>query len=193
MKNKVVVISTVGIFVMLLALNSGLVFADELMGSTGGSLNALSSGYAITRWPWDSGDVLPGESATVRACITEPPHPEATEVVFRWNRPDGSYFDVGPITLTLSGDTWDGKPIWDAYDTQTIDMGGNWGVQALFQVEVGQLQGPNDDYETGAIRAISHHAIPEVPFGTIVATVAMIGALGIFIIVKRKASVPRIH
>jgi len=44
-----------------------------------------------------------------------------------------------------------------------------------------------------AIRAISYHAIPEVPFGTIVATVAMIGALGIFIIVKRKAPVPRIH
>jgi len=192
MKSRAVVLSVVGIFAILLVLNSGLVFAAELKGDTGGSLNALNSGYAITRWPWDSGDVFPGESATVRACTTEPPHPEATQVVFRWNQPDGTHYDVGPKPLTFSGDTWGGLDIWDAYDTQTIDMMGDWGVQALFLNGTGHLQGPNP-YEIVAIRAISYHAIPEVPFGTIVATVAMIGALGIFIIVKRKAPVPRIH
>ena len=181
----------VGTFVILLVLNSGLAFADELKGSTGGSLNALDSGYAITRWPWDGGDLLPGDSATVRACTTEPPHPEATEVVFRWIRPDGSNWTVGPFPLTNSSDTWDGKWIFDAYDTQTLDMFGAWGVQALFLDEEGKLQGPNP-YCIVKIRAISHHVIPEVPFGTIAIILSMLGALGVFAIVKRKTAIPRI-
>ena len=179
------VLSTVGIFVILLALNSQLAFAEELKGSTGGSLNALDSGYAIARWPWDGGYLYPGESATVRACTTEPPHPEATKVVFRWNRPDGTHFDVGPKDLTLSGDTWDTKPIWDAYDTQNLDMMGDWGVQARFIGEDGKLKGPNP-YPIVKIRAISWHAIPEVPLGTITTILSIFGALGVSAIVKRK-------
>jgi len=188
MKNRIVfVLSVFGIFVLLSVLNSGLAFADELKGSTGGSLNALNSGYAITRWPWDGGEIYPGESATVRAATTQPPHPEATHVVFRWNRPDGSQFDVGPKPLTLSGDTWDGKPIWNAYDTQTIDMVGDWGVQALFQDAEEKLMGPNDPYETVAIKAISWHAVPEVPFGTIATMLCMLGALGVFAIMRPRS------
>jgi hypothetical protein len=193
MKTKIAVISVAGTLVILLTLNIGLAFAAELNGTTGGSLNALNSGYAIARWPWDSGDVFPGETATVRACTTEPPYPEATQVVFRWIRSDGTYFDVGPKPLTLSGDTWNGDPIYDAYDTQTIDMVGNWGVQALFQNGDGSLQGPNDDYETVQIRAISYHATPEIPLGTIAAALTMIGALGIFFIFKRKTPTPQTH
>jgi len=189
--SRVYALSVTGIFVILLALNSGLVFADELKGSTGGSLNALGTGYAITRWPWDGGDLFPGDSPTVRACTTEPPHPEATEVVFRWHRPDGSHYDVGPKPLTLSGDTWDGLPIWDAYDTQTLVMIGDWGVQALFCDEEGKLQGPNP-YPIVQIRAISYHVIPEVPFGTIATILSMLGALGAFAIVKKKKAIPRI-
>ncbi len=164
--------------------------AAELKGTTGGSLNALNSGYAIARWPWDSGDVLPGENATVRACTTE--YPEATQVVFRWNRPDGSHFDIGPKTLTLSGDTWDGADIHDAYDNQTIDMEGDWGVQAIFMDTEGNLMGPNDPYEAVAIRAISYHAIPEIPLGTIVATLSMLGALGAFVIFRRGKGIPKL-
>jgi len=170
MKNRIVfVLSVFGIFVLLSVLNSGLAFADELKGSTGGSLNALNSGYAITRWPWDGGEIYPGESATVRAATTQPPHPEATHVV------------------TLSGDTWDGKPIWNAYDTQTIDMVGDWGVQALFQDAEEKLMGPNDPYETVAIKAISWHAVPEVPFGTIATMLCMLGALGVFAIMRPRS------
>jgi len=183
--------SVAGIFVILLVLNSGLALADELKGSTGGSLNALNSGYAITRWPWDGGDLFPGDSATVRACTTEPPHPEATQVVFRWHRPDGSYWDEPPEPLLPSGDTWEGKPVWDAYDTQTLVMMGDWGVQALFLNEEGKLQGPNP-YPIVQIRAISYHVIPEVPFGTIATILSMLGALGAFAIVKRKKAIPRI-
>ena len=187
---RVHVLSVVGIFVILLVLNSGLAFADELKGEIKGSINALDSGYAITRWPWDGGDIFPGTTVQVRACTTEPPHPEATEVVFRWNRPDGSHYDVGPKPLTLSGDTWDGKPIWDAYDTQTLFMIGDWGVQALFCDEDGKLQGPNP-YPIENIKAISYHAIPEVPFGTIATILSMLGALSVFAIVKRKTAIPR--
>jgi len=151
-------------------------YAAELNGSTGGSLNALNSGYAITRWPWDGGTIYPGEDATVRACTSQPPHPEATEVVFRWIRPDGTYWDVGPVSLTNSLDTWNGKPVWDAYSTETIDMLGDWGVQALFQDSEGNIKGPNDPYEIVAIRAISWHSVPELPLGTIAATIAMFGA-----------------
>ena len=176
---------SIGVLVILLTLNMGFVLADELKGSTGGSLNALTSGYAISRWPWDGGDVLPGESVTVRACTTEP---EATQVVFRWNAPDGSHFDVGPKDLTLSSDTWDGNPIWDAYDTQTLAMLGNWGVQALFLDEEGKLQGPNP-YPIVNIKAISYHVVPEVPFGTTAALLSMIGALCVFAVVKRKTAI----
>lgn len=180
--------SVVGILIFLLALNSGLAYADELKGSTGGSLNALNSGYAITRWPWNGGEVYPGENATVRACTTQ--YPNATQVVFRWNRPNGSYWDVGPINLTLSGDTWDGNPIWDAYDTQTLYLLGDWGVQALFLDEEGNLQGSNP-YLIVKIKAISWHVVPEVPFGTIVSLLSMLGALGVFVVVKRKTTLPK--
>jgi hypothetical protein len=178
-KNKLMFLAAVAIFVFFLVSNGGLAFAEELKGMYGGSLNALSTGYAITRWPPGGGDLMPGQDATVRACTTEPPWPTATQVVFRWNGPDGSSFDVGPIDLTLSGDTWDGLPIYDAYDTQTLDLMGDWGVQALFIDEDGKLQGPNP-YPIVKIKAISWHVIPEVPLGTIAAIISMFVALSVF-------------
>lgn len=186
------VFSIVGALLVISALSSGLVFADELKGSTGGSLNALNSGYAITRWPWNGGDLLPGESADVRACTTDPPYPEATQVVFRWNRPDGSHWDVGPRDLALSGDTWEGKPVWDAYDTQVLDMVGDWGVQALFLDEEGRLQGPNP-YPIVKIKAISWHVVPEVPLGAVAAMASMLVALGVYAISKRKTIIPEVR
>lgn len=181
----------IGIFVILLALISGLAFAEELKGTVKGSFNALDSGYAIARWPWDGGNILPGDSVTVRAGTTEPPHPEAVQVVFRWNQPDGNHWDTPPQDLTKSADTWGEKPIWDAYDTQTLNMIGDWGVQALFIDEEGKLQGSNP-YPIVKIKAISYHVIPELPFGTIAAVLSMVGALGIFAIVKGKRAIPKI-
>jgi len=174
----------IGLFILIAILNSAIVLAAELKGTTGGSLNALNSGYAITRWPWDGGTVYPGETATVRAATTHPPHPEATKVVFRWIRPDGTFWDVGPIALTESVDTWDGKTIWDAYSSEEIDMLGDWGVQALFQDSEGNLKGPTDPYEIVSIRAISWHSVPEIPFGTISAIVSMLGALIFFLLIR---------
>lgn len=182
-KSSYCFISLIGLIVVLSTFMGGIVFAAELKGTTGGSLNALNTGYAITRWPWNSGDVYPGQEATVRACTTEPPHPYATHVVFRWHSPDGTWFDVGPVLLTKSADTWGGKPIWDAYDTKTLDLMGDWGVQALFTNQYGTLQGPNP-YPVVKIRAISWHVTPEVPFGTIATIITMFGALGIFYITR---------
>jgi len=192
MKTRTLVLSVAGILTILLALNIGQAYAEELKGSTGGSLNALNSGYAITRWPWSDGEIYPGQDATVRACTTEPPHPEATHVVFRWIRPNGSYWDVGPVALTLSDDTWDGKPIWDAYDTETIDMLGDWGVQALFCDSHGKLKGPSTPYQIVGIKAISWHAVPELPLGTIASLLGMLGGMCVFTIVQRKKAIPRI-
>ena len=172
---------------------SGIAYAEELY-PTVGSLNALGSGYAITRWPWDGGEIFLAEEATVRACTTDPPYPEATHVVFRWIRPDGSVLpDMEPIELTPSIDTWKEKPIWDAYDTRTIDQLStpteDWGVQALFCGPDGK-ELPISPCPTVAIKAISWHAVPEVPFGTIAALLCMLGALGVFAI-KKKVLVPK--
>ena len=175
---------------------SGLAYAADLKGSW----NALSSGYAITRWPWDGGEIFVGDDATVRAGTTVPPPPEGsgpTQVVFRWIRPNGSSWDVGPVDLAPSGDTWDGKPIYDAYDTQTIDMLStpteDWGVQALFLDENGTLKGPSTPYPIVKIKAISWHAIPEVPFGTIAAALAFFGALAIYAVKTKKPNFSRVR
>jgi hypothetical protein len=190
-RSRVLTLCVAQAFVILLALNSGVVFSEELKGEIQGSFNALDSGYAITRWPWDGGELFPGESATVRAGATEPPTPPpASHVVFRWNRPNGSHFDTPAKPLTKSDDTWNGRAIWDAYDTQTLDMDGDWGVQALFLDSQGKLQGPNP-YPIVKIKAISWHVVPEVPLGTVAIMLSMLGAFGIFAIAKRKKFIPR--
>jgi hypothetical protein len=161
---------------------SGLAYAEELKGTVG-SINALNSGYAITRWPPSGGIFLVGEELTVRACTTE--YPDSVEVVFRWHLPNGTSVDSDPQPLVPSGDTWNGKPIWDAYDTRTLDLFGDYGIQALFLNTDGDLQGPHNPYIITDIRAISGHAVPEIPFGTIATIVAMIAALGVFVIKKK--------
>ncbi len=188
--SRALTLSVAVMFMILLALSSRPAFAEELKGKIKGSINALDTGYAISRWPWNGGDIFPGESVQVRALTTEPPFPEATYVVFRWNQPDSNHFDTPPKVLTKSVDTWDGLPIWDAYDTQTLQMTGDWGVQALFCNEEGKLQGPNP-YPIVNIKAISYHVVPEVPFGTIATMLFMLGALGVFALVKRKKDIPK--
>jgi len=181
MKLKLPIV-TIFFFLGLLLINVGLTHADELKGTVG-SLNALNSGYAITRWPPSGGIFLVGEDLTVRACTTE--YPAADTVVFRWFFPNGTSFDSEEKLLVPSGDTWNGKPIWDAYDTRTLSLLGDYGIQALFLNTDRDLQGPHNPYIITDIRAISGHAVPEVPFGTIATIVVMIGALSVFAIKKK--------
>ena len=177
-------------FLCVLLVNSGLAYADELSGLKG-SINALNTGYAITRWPPSNGTFLVGENLTVRACTTKyPNNPNATHVVFRWHFPDNTSNDTDPILLELSNDTWNGNPIYDANDTQTLSLLGAYGVQALFLNGTRDLQGPNNPYLIDNIKAISGHAIPEVPLGTIATILVMLGALSVFAI-KKKVLIPK--
>lgn len=174
--------SVAAVFLLLgvLLMNSGLVCANELSGLKG-SINALNTGYAIIRWPPGNGTFLVGKNLTVRACTTKyPNNPNATHVVFRWHFPNDSSFDTDPKPLVLSGDTWKGNPIYDANDTQTLSLLGYYGVQTLFLNGTRDLQGPNNPYLIDDIRAISAHAVPEVPFGTIATILVMLAALGAF-------------
>lgn len=171
---------------ILLASSSGMAFAEELKGKTEGNLNALNSGYAITTWPSIINECYVGDDITVRAATTEPPYPEATQVVFRWHQPDGNHTDVGPIPLMKSNDTWDGKPIWDAYDTQMLNVAGEWGVQALFLDENGKLQGPNP-YAIVAIKATSCIIIPEMSINVVLAAIWVFTTFCTAILKRRKA------
>jgi len=165
---------------------SGLVYAEELT-DYGGSINALSSGYAITRWPPGNGTILVGENATVRAYTTE--YPAVTHVEFRWIRPDGSSCNVGPKPLNPGMDTWDGGPTWYAEDNQTIDMVStpteDWGVQAMFGNLTDGKWLPIATAPVMKIKAISWHAVPQVPLGTIAVIISMFAGLGVFAL-KRK-------
>jgi len=182
----------VAVFLLLgvLLMNSGLAYADELSGLPG-SINALNSGYAITRWPPSDGIFLQFADLTVKALTTKYPNdPNATHVVFRWNLPNGSSFDTDPYPLENIGNTWKTNPVYEANDTQTLSLLGDYGVQALFHNGTDDLQGPEHPYEIVKIKAISGHAIPEVPFGTIATILGMLATLSVFAI-KKKVFVPK--
>ena len=147
-----------------------------------GSINALDSGYAITRWPYTDGDVIIFTTVGVRAYTTDM---ACSAVIFKWIRPDGSIAHEVQVPLNPTTDTWKGAALKVAEDSEEIDMGSigdsNWGVQAKF---VGCSGRPEIN-----IRAISYHpnVIPEVPLGTLASAATMLVALsGYFAIRRRK-------
>ena len=167
-----------------------------------GPWSALGSGYAVTT-DYQGMLVFVPENVTATAGTTEHPEangdlggrvpqfPDVTQVRFRWMPPNGSGVPewlTGLITLEDSGENYTDKDgeFWDIYtanDTQTIEVIGDWGVQAWFYDENGTLRN-----QTGIekIRATSFEAIPDVPYGTIAAFLAMFGALTIFAIKKKR-------
>ncbi|MBN2334642.1 hypothetical protein JXL21_03715 [Candidatus Bathyarchaeota archaeon] len=152
-------------------------FAADLSDpSLKGSFNALGSGYAIGRWPYSDGDVPIGTLVGVRASTT---NMDATHVIFVWKADEAEIYRSGKIPLEDNGDTWGGDPVLDAYDSNMINVAGDWGVQAYFFDDVDE---PFDDAlgrDSCGIKAISFHpfVIPEVPFGTVMAVLAMLAAL----------------
>ena len=162
---------------IMLASIIGTAYALDLQTLTG-SISALSNGYAITRWVPFSGDIPLGTPVTVRAYTTNDPATTVTDQVeFTWIEPGGAKHPTGLKNLVPSSDTWGGAPTWYAEDTFTINVAGSWGVQAEFYYGTP----PPSDLHT-VIRAISWHpfVIPEAPLGTILLSVSMLGALGIF-------------
>ena len=167
-----------------------------------GPWSALSSGYAVTT-DYQGVLVYVPQDVTATAGTTEhpavdrvPEFPDVTKVRLLWMPPADSLLDEffsppleqDPLDLTYSGDDYvdkDGIPwgIYTASDTQTIDAIGDWGVQAWFYDSEGNLKGISG---LTKIRATSFEAVPDVPFGTIAAFLAMLGALGIFVINKKR-------
>lgn len=161
--------------------------------------SAINSGYAVTT-NWHGQDVPLGESVTAWAGTT---HSEVQKVQFRWIAPDEEtvvwdpWIEVfGPYTTPAVPDgvpqeiiDWAedhlGVDILYAQNTQTPDLLGDWGVQALFHAGSGKIKG--EDSTIVAIRASSMNTVPEVPFGTIAISLSMFVILGVFAI-KRKRS-----
>ena len=164
----------------LIIINVGIAYAIDY-NDYNGSISALSSGYAITRWPTGSGDVFVGTNVSVRAVTT---NLTATHVRFRWIRPNGSIAKNVVLPLNDEGNNYDGALVIEAWDWFIIDAPDigetSWGVQAIFLYSGTNPRGPTNEPFI-KIKAISYHAaIPEVPYGVITSLVIMFGALGIF-------------
>jgi len=148
--------------------------------------SSLNSGFAVTT-NYHGVDVPLGTEVTARAGTTE--YPEVTEVRFRWMPPIGDEILTDKIPLQNSGEYFDGKLVYDAYNTTTINVLGDWGVQVWFYSADGKLRN-----QTGIekIRATSFFAVAEVPLGTIAIILSMLGGLGVFVILKSKKA-PRVR
>lgn len=174
-----------------------LVFANTNIAQA--QWSAINSGYAVTT-NWHGQEVPLGEEVTAWAGTTRS---EVKKVEFLWRAPDEEtvvfhdwiYID-GPYTTPTVPDgvpqeiiDWanenPGIDVYYANNTQTPDVLGDWGVQALFHAGSGKIKG--QDSTIVAIRASSTHTVPEVPFGTIAISLSMFVILGIFTI-KRKRS-----
>jgi len=149
--------------------------------------STLGTGYAITS-NYHGVDIPPSTPVTVTAGTLDT---NVVQITFRWHEPpDGD----GPVrwevtvpifTNGTTGEWNNGTPaeIRYAENTQIPDVLGDWGVQAFFQDSTGKDRAGLEDVIN--IKATSFNAIPEVPLGTIVVSLAMLGALGIFAIKKK--------
>jgi len=159
---------------------------------------ALASGYAVTT-NWHGKDVPIGQSVTAWAGTTDS---AVKTVEFKWLDPSGNVVIIPPPRVSVFGpyttpnhpsnvpqeivdwsNKYPGVTVWYANNTQTLNILGDWGVQAIFHDSGKIMKGKNSDIVR--IRATSFNVVPEVPFGTIVILLSMFGALGIFA-VKRK-------
>jgi len=146
-----------------------------------GSFNALGdSGYAIARWPYTDGDVPVGTNVQVRAATT---NPDATHVIFVWIANEVEIYRSGKISLSKSDDTWEGTFVYDALNSYTLNIPGDWAAKAYFYDD---KDAPYSDSLTDgqiSIRAISFHpfVIPEIPYGVIGSLVTMVLAFVLYL------------
>lgn len=170
--------------------------------------NALSSGYAVTT-DWHGTDMPIGEEVTAYAGTNDT---EVEEVEFEWLDPVGNPFSRPEDLITSLQGPFSAPEEYPAGVPQEIldwaedhpdveiylavstpfepDVIGDWAVKALFldhSEPVKNLRGRNTDII--ACRATSFNVVSEVPFGTIVIFMSMLGTLGIFTL-KRRNSIP---
>jgi len=147
--------------------------------------STLGTGYAIAT-NYHGIDVPLGTPVTATAGTLDP---GVVNVTFRWHMPnDTARWEV---TKLVSQNGTKGKwnngteaLIWYASDTQILDVLGDWGVQAFFRGPDGNDRANLTDVIK--IKAESFNVVPQVPFGTIAAAVAMFVAFGLFIVKKKR-------
>lgn len=159
----------------------------------------LSSGYAI--WTNYHGvDIPAGTEVTATAGTTEHPDssahnklPNVTAVRFRWmppGAPDIYSPDLSdpPMLLEWDGTTYyDGWKVYMANDTQTLNVLGDWGVQAWFYDTEGDNPRLRNETDIEKIRAVSVNTVPDIPVvGTAGAAAAMLLGLGFYLSKKKK-------
>ncbi len=170
-------------FMLVLAFALMLAFVPNVARSYDWSKTPINSGYAVTT-DWHGIEVPPGVPVTARAGTTDL---SVETVWFRWLRPDGA--EAWTIEVEWDGtlDTWEGQSVRVFFNSQTPIEAGDWGVQAIFYGEDGHGRGPLElPTEKVAIRARSFFAIPETPWGPLAVMLAMFGALGLFMMKKRR-------
>jgi len=163
------------------------------------------SGYAITT-NWHKIEIPLGALVVATAGTTDL---TILTVTFRWHAPNGTVIFqdtvnvVGPITTptvppNVPQEVIDwananpGVQYLYAQSTHeiptTLDIVGDWGVQAFFQ-ELGgrQKAGVSDVIQ---IRATSFNVVPEAPIGTTAILLSMFGALSVFALRKRRTTAP---
>jgi len=150
--------------------------------------NSLSSGYRVTT-DRHGEEVVIGEAVTAWAGTT---NLDIDEVKFRWMDPDGGETIVNVTSYTMG--EWEGQPVKEFSNTTWPFVEGDWGVQGVFYDHENPGNGigpiPAQPYPV-QIRARSFFSVPEVPIGTIIVVVAMFGALGLFALKRRSASIKK--
>jgi len=153
-------------------------------------LSTLGTGYAVTS-DFHGIDVIIGNPVNVTALTLDS---TINRITFKWNAPNGTegvWIDTFTPLLIDGTGTWNNgttATIRYAYSIHNPDSIGDWGVKVLFQGTNGKTKENMD--EVVQIRATSFNAVPEVPLGTIAILMAMLGALGVFAIKKRRITLP---
>lgn len=128
------------------------------------------------------GIIVPsGTTVTAWAGTTDP---SVVAVTFHWKYPNGTVLTTD-VVGTFTTEMYDGKTVYVFESTFTPAYVGDGSVQAHFQGEDGRTI--HDVADVVAMRAVSFNTIPEIQLGTIGAAAAMIAALGLFVIKKRRA------
>lgn len=143
----------------------------------------INSGYAVTT---DAFKVIVyvGESVTAYAYTT---HSGIETVTFIWMPPEGgeeAKTADGPYDMPHDPTgSLDGTPYYAVEsDPFLIDVVGDWGVQVVFKDTGGNIRGPYplEPNEYNAIKATSFHSVPELPLGTLTATLVMLSVLALY-------------
>ncbi len=141
---------------------------------------SLGSGYAVDS-NFHGINVPQGSNVIVTAYTT---NMDVYQVTFLWKYPNET-ISFGPEVdnTPVAGELYEGKPVNTFSSTHSVDVVGDWGVQALFQGSGGTTR---EDIELVLkIKATSFFVVPVIPvLGTVGSLAAMLLVLGIYI--KRK-------